>query len=366
MPRARKSKTTRAATLADVGREAGVSAMAASAVLNSVTTSSRISADTRQRILDAAAKLQYRPNAAARALLQRRMDTIGIASVINEHDLNYYFLALLNGVIAAATHYGQNTTVFSIRDWQNDTRRLHSICDGRIDGLILLAPTFTEEVAASFPRHTPFVSIHSNALVPGIVNIESDEQRGAYEMVEHLIKQGHRRIMHVAGPEGRIGADRRITGYKAALKDNGLRFEKALLIHSEYNAEGGRAGMREWLKQHAGEPLPHAVFCANDGIAFGCMEALAGFGLRVPSDISVAGFDDTLASRASVPQLTTVRQPLGQMGRMAAEILLARIGTIKELSVPRSPVVLPVEVVPRDSVGPCPAVDRLVPSLKRH
>lgn len=340
--------------------------MAASAVLNAATTSARISPATRVRILDAAAKLQYRPNAAARALLHRRMNTIGIAAVLDDGELTHYFLELFNGVLAAATHFEQNTTVFALHDWGEDTRRLHSICDGRIDGLILFAPTFDRVMAATLPKHTPFVSIHANDVLAGIVNIESDEERGAFAMVEHLIKQGHRRIMHLAGPEGITGADRRVAGYKAALKKHSLRFEKSLLIHAGYDPANGRDAMLAWLKQHAGEALPHAVFCANDSAAIGCMEALAGWGLRVPDDISVAGFDDTLASRASVPRLTTVRQPLLLMGRIAAEILLGQTGVIREGTVPASPVVMPIEVVPRDSVGPRPAVDRLVPAAKRR
>ena len=365
MPRTRKSKNERAATLADVGRAAGVSAMAASAVLNSVKTSSRISIETRERILEAAARLQYRPNAAARALLHRRMNTIGIAAILDENELNHYFLALFNGVLAGASHHEQNTTVFALHDWSNDTRRLDSICDGRIDGLILFAPTFDTVVARALPKHTPFVTIHANTPIPGAVNIESDEENGAYAMVEHLIAKGHRRIMHIAGPEGFIGADRRVAGYRRALRAHRIKFEASLLMHSLFDDKSGCRAMKDWLKTHAGEPLPHAVFCANDGIAIGCIQALAELGLRVPDDISVAGFDDTLASRASVPQLTTVRQPLLEMGRKAAEILLAQIGTFKEGEVPASPLVMPVEIVSRASVGECPAVDRLVPGKRR-
>ena len=339
--------------------------MAASAVLNSVKTSSRISADTRERILEAAAKLQYRPNAAARALLHRRMNTIGIAAVMDENELNHYFLALFNGVLAGATHFEQNATVFALRDWSNDTRRLDSICDGRIDGLILFAPTFDAAVAKALPKHTPFVTIHANTAIPGAVNIESDEETGAFAMVEHLIAQGHRPIMHIAGPKGFIGADRRVEGYRRALRAHRIKFDASLVMHGMFDDRHGYKAMKEWLKSHAGEPLPHAVFCANDGIAIGCIQALAELGLRVPDDISVAGFDDTLASRASVPQLTTVRQPLVEMGRKAAEILLAQIGTIKDGVVPPSPLVMPVEIVSRASVGPRPAVDRLVPGKRR-
>src|SRR5690606_12052076 len=123
-----------------------------------------------------------------------------------------------NGVLAAANHFEQNTTVFALRNWAADARqRLPSICDGRIDGLILFAPTFDADTARTLPRHTPFVTIHANATVQDAINIESDEENGAFAMVEHMLAQGHRRIMHIAGPAGFVGADRRVAGYRRAL-----------------------------------------------------------------------------------------------------------------------------------------------------
>lgn len=140
-----------------------------------------------------------------------------------------------------------------------------------------------------------------------------------------------------------------------------------MIIPANFSTEGGRNAMRVWLKRHAGEPLPHAVFCVSDGVAIGCMEALAEVGLRVPDDISVAGFDDTLAARTTVPQLTTVRQPLRAMGNRAVEVLLNCIQrqTDQTLPPPQNPVVFPVDLVPRASVGAPPAVRRLVPSHRQ-
>lgn len=121
--------------------------------------------------------------------------------------------------------------------------------------------------------------------------------------------------------------------------------------------------MRNWLEHHAGEPLPQAIFCANDSIAFGCLEALAEVNIRVPEDISIAGFDDTLAARTAVPQLTTVRQPLREMGARAVELLLAAIDHQNDGPAVsgKNPVVFPVEVVSRASVTPPPAISRIVP-----
>lgn len=363
MPRLKKHKPVRAATLADVGRAAGVSAMAASAVLNNARTSSRISPATRALILKEAARLAYRPNAAARALANRRMNTLGIAAVIEGGELNHYFLELFNGIIEAAARHGQNTTVFALHDWGGDTARLHGICDGRIDGLILIAPTFAADQVV-LPSHTPFVALHANCELANVINIETDEERGAFEMVGHLIGRGHRRIMHLTGPAGLIGAERRIRGYRRALAKARITFDPELLVPASFDPDAGRDAMRGWLRRHTSEPLPQAVFCVNDSVAIGCLEALAEAGLRVPEDISVAGFDDTLAARTAMPQLTTMRQPLREMGARAVEILLAAIAPGAGAKVSAKPIVFPTELVVRASVGVPPGIQRLVPRLR--
>jgi LacI family transcriptional regulator len=363
MPRSKKHKPVRAATLADVGRAAGVSAMAASAVLNNARTSSRISPATRTLILKEAARLAYRPNAAARALANRRMNTLGIAAVIQGGELNHYFLELFNGIIEAAARHEQSTTVFALHDWGRDTARLHGICDGRIDGLILIAPTFAADQVV-LPSHTPFVALHANCELANVINIESDEERGAFEMVTHLIERGHRRIMHLTGPAGLIGTERRIRGYKRALAKARITFDPELLVPAHFDPGHGRDAMRGWLRRHTSEPLPQAVFCVNDSVAIGCLEALAEAGLRVPEDVSVAGFDDTLAARTALPQLTTVRQPLRAMGAQAVEILLAAIAPGAAPKAPAKPIVFPTELVVRASVGAPPEIQRLVPRLR--
>lgn len=359
-----KKPSMRAATLADVGRAAGVSAMAASAVLNGARTSARISEVTRERIVEAAAKLHYRPNATARALANQRMHTLGVAAVISG-GMNHYFMEIFTGILEAAARHEQNTTVFALHDWSRDPVRLHGLCDGRIDGLILIAPVLLPHQAV-LPTHTPFVSIHANAALPNIQNVESDEERGAFEVVRHLVAQGHRRIMHISGPAGLVGAERRISGYRRALSVSRISFDEELLVPSFFDSGHVREAMRQWLKKHAGGLLPHAIFCANDAMAIGCMEALAELGLRVPDDVSVVGFDDTLAARTTVPQLTTVQQPLAAMGAHAVDLLLARIAhhNGSGSAATAKPVVFPTKLIVRASVGPRPVTDRLVPAAR--
>jgi LacI family transcriptional regulator len=350
----------------DVGRAAGVSAMAASAVLNGAKTSSRISDETRLRILEAATQLRYRPNATARALVQRRMNTIGVASSAWEGGPNSYALELVTGILEASGEYDQNATMFTLRNWDKDVERVHGWCDGRVDGIILLAPTLSREAYKLLPPHTPFVTVHGNQLVPHIVNVESDEERGAYELVTYLISLGHRRIMHVTGDRGLTGAERRIVGYKRALADARIPFSSKLVLPASFNSDKSRPVLREWMLRNEGEQLPQAMFCGNDGIATMVMETLAEAGLRVPDDVSVTGFDDTLAARTTAPQLTTMRQPLREMGRAAVEQLLKQVRRHETSNSPATdsnPIVFPVELVKRASVAPPPTAVRLVPKL---
>ena len=366
MPESRNNKPVRAATLADVGRAAGVSAMAVSAVLNGAKTTSRISAETRERIREAAATLCYRPNAAARALAKRRMDTLGVATVIREANLSQYFFEVFHGIMEAASRHNQNVTVFAVHDWGRAAERLTEFCDGRIDGLVLIAPKLTREAAKLLPAHTPFVALHSNEELPNVVNIETDEERGAYDLVSHLIARGHRRILHFAGPVHLIGAQRRVRGYRRALASASIRVQEDLVVRDCLDQAHGRDALRLWLRQHAGRALPEALFCFNDSVAIGCIEALAEIGLHVPGDLSVVGFDDTLTALTTTPQLTTMHQPLRAMGRCAVETLLARIvqqnGSGRVVSL--DPVVFPVELVSRASVGPPPVAARMVPPTR--
>jgi LacI family transcriptional regulator len=316
-------KPRHAATLADVGREAGVSAMAVSKVLNGAKSSTRISDETRERILDAATRLHYRPNAAARALADRRMNTIGLVTTLSRNELNQYFLEVFNGVIEGAATAGQNTTVFAVPDWCEGARRIPSICDGRIDGLILLAPLLDMAAAPYLPEHTPLLSIHANCELPGVLNLESDEEAGAYAMVKQMLQLGHRRILHIGGSTDFIGASRRIAGYQRAHAEAGVALLADHVIQGDYSAEAGRRMLQDWLERHRGEVLPQAIFAGSDAIALGCLELLAERGIQVPADVSLAGFDGTMLARSA--HLASVRQPLRELGHRAVELLVERI-----------------------------------------
>jgi LacI family transcriptional regulator len=335
-----------APTLLDVARAAGVSEMAASSALNGGRRgSARVSAETCERVVAAAQRLGYRPNATARALVNRRTHAIGLVANFLGDEPNLYFLEVFSGVIQGATAAGQTTAVFTLSHWDEAHARIPALCDGRVDGLILLGARCPDDGSGWLPQHTPMVSVQADRLLSGVVNVESDDEAGAYEMVRRLLGAGYRRILHVGGPLAFAGANRRADGYLRAHAEAGVKPASGHVVRAPLTLEGGREAMQEWLLRHRGRTLPEAVFGGNDAIALGCIEALRARGLRVPEDISVLGYDHTLMARWV--HLATVRQPLHEIGRRAAEVLVQRIEALRRGEPYAGPlnIVLPTEII---------------------
>jgi len=341
-----------APTLVDVAREAGVSEMAASSALNGGRRgSARVSEETRERVVAAAQRLQYRPNATARALASKRTNAIGFVANFLGEEPNLYFLEVFSGVIQGATAAGQTTSVFTLGDWREAPARIPALCDGRVDGLILLGPRLQDDGSTWLPQHTPMVSVQADHAISGVANIESDDEAGACAMVQHLLALGHRRILHVAGPPGFSGADRRIDGYLRAHVAAGVNPAPDHIVHAPLTIDGGREAMQAWLARHRGRPLPQVVFGCNDAIAFGCIETLRAAGFRVPDDVSVVGYDHNLMARAV--HMATVRQPLHETGRRAVEVLMQRIEAQRRNEPVGAPlnILLPTEIIPGATLG---------------
>ena len=341
-----KSRRHKLPTLADVAREAGVSDRAASCALNGAKGSTRVSVETRERVLAAAGRLNYRPNATARALAFQRTNAIGfVTNIANAEEPNLYFLEVFNGVMRGATEAHQTTSVFPLSGWDEAPKRIPALCDGRVDGLVVLAPYLEDDSTTWLPPHTPMVTIHAGGLLRAQVNVEADDESGGYGIARHMFRLGYRRILCVGGPMGVKGADRRVDGFLRAHAEAGVEVASDHVIRTWFTVEGGRQAMEEWLLHHRGEPLPEAVCCGSDAIAFGCIDALEGCGLNVPRDISIAGFDDTLLARSQ--RIATVRQPLIEMGRRAVDVLMQLIEAQRrgEAYAGPSDIVLPIEIV---------------------
>ena len=339
-----------APTLQDIAREVGVATMTVSVVLNGSRSATRVSDSTRVRIQESAARLGYRPNAVARGLSRRCMDTLGVAAVIDDQ-VNLYFLEILNGVLAGATQSGQNITIFSVTDWLEDEDKLLRFCDGRVDGLLLISPTLIPEFGSALADQAPFVTVQGTSTWPGVANLEVDNEEGASLLVKHMIAQGHERIAHFTGDMKAPGARFRRDGYQRALAEIGLPGDDSRIFSGDFTIDSGRTCMSALLARPG--PKPTAVFCANDAMAYGALETMARHGLRAPDDISIGGFDDLMLAQMTTPHLTTVRQPFREMGRRAVELLLSQLRApaedVPELSF--TPV-FKTELIVRDSVGP--------------
>jgi len=304
-----------------------------------------VSAQTCERVLAAAQQLGYRPNATARALANQRTNAIGLVATFLGEEPNLYFLEVFSGVIQGATAAGQTTSVFTLGDWAKAANHLPAMCDGRVDGLILLGPRLQDDGSGWLPPHTPMVSVQADRSLGGVLNIESDDEAGAFAMVRRLLEMGHRRILHIGGPAAYSGANLRAEGYLRAHAEAGVKPAAGHVVRADLTSEAGREAMQEWLQRHRGRPLPDAVFGGNDAIAWGCIEALRSRGLVVPDDISVVGYDHTLMARWM--QIATVRQPLHEMGRLAVEALMQRIEISRRGEPFNGPlnIVVPTEIV---------------------
>jgi LacI family transcriptional regulator len=349
-----KSSRHKLPTLADVAREAGVSDVAASCALNAGKGSTRVSAQTRERVLAAAKRLSYLPNATARALSRQRANAIGFVANIAYEDPNLYFQELFNGVVRGATDAQQTTCIFPLSGWDEAPKRIPALCDGRVDGLVVLAPNLEDDSTNWLPIHTPLVTIHAGGQLQAQVNVEADDEAGGFGVVCHLFELGYRHILCVGGPPHNKSADHRVDGFLRAHAENGVALAFDHVIRTWFTVVDGRQAMENWLQNHRGEPLPEAIVCGNDDIAFGCMEALEARGLNIPRDISVAGFDHTLLARTL--RMATVRQPLLDMGRQAVTVLMQLIEAQRggePYEGPRN-IVLPVEIVPGRTVAAVP------------
>lgn len=332
-----------------------MAAMTVSVVLNGARSATRVSDATRVRIEEAAKRLHYRPNAVGRGLSRRRMDTLGVVAVI-DGPLNLYFLEILNGILAECVGHGQNTTVFSVSDWRLDEDKILQFCDGRVDGIIFLGSHLTPEFSELLSRRTSFVTIHGGVMMPGIHNLEVDDEGGAHKIVTHMIELGHRRIGHFPGALDQSGARQRFAGYKRAMEEAGIPIDPSLILEGDFTAVSGSERMAALLG--SGLPLPTAIFCANDGIAYGALDVVAARGLQAPRDISIGGFDDLMLAQMTTPHLTTIRQPFRDMAARAVQLLLNQVGDGADnqpLLEPTASDIFPVELVMRESVGPPPS-----------
>ncbi|HZU92932.1 MAG TPA: LacI family DNA-binding transcriptional regulator [Microbacterium sp.] len=302
-------------TITDVARAAGVSVATVSKAIND---RDGVSASTHAHVLKVVAELGYESSLVATSMRRGRTNVIGVLVA----EFEPFALQLLQGVSAALQDTPYDVLAYagtiSAGDHLGWERRSLSRLGGTlIDGAILVTPT-TTPAHASVP--TVAIDPHTGPDSPATVAVQNVD--GARAATEHLISLGHRRIGHLRGRTDLESAHQRETGYRQALEDAGLPVDPALIIHGGYRAASATAGANALLDL---PDRPTAVFAANDLTAIEMIRVAAERGLVTPRDLSVVGFDDVPLAASSTPQLTTVRQPLIEMGASAVRMLLSML-----------------------------------------
>ncbi|WP_393058270.1 LacI family DNA-binding transcriptional regulator [Streptomyces sp. LN549] len=330
-------------TLEEVAARAGVGRGTASRVING---SPRVSAHTREAVEAAVAELGYVPNRAARALAGNRTDAIAL--VVPESESRFftepYFSDIVRGVGAALADTEMQLLLTLVGSDRERRRLAQYLTAHRVDGVLLVSvhaddplPDLLEQLGM------PAVMNGRRSATEPLPSVDSDNFEGARGAVEHLVSRGRRSIATITGRLDVYAAQRRLDGYRRALADAGLEPDERLIAPADFSEEGGVRAMRELL---ARRPDVDAVFAASDLMAAGARQVLREAGRRIPDDVALVGFDDSSVARHMDPALTSVRQPIEEMGREMTRVLLQEIaGENTE----RPQIVLPTELVVRDS-----------------
>ena len=326
------------ATIRDVARLAGVSVATVSRVINKTDA---VNPETAGQVLKAIKQLQYEPNAVARGLAGKKM---GLIALILPDILNPFFPALARGVEDVAHKKGLTVILGNSDDLGlKESSYIKVLKKKYVDGFIFASNTIREEdVEALRNERIPIVLLDRGLNTSSCAVIRSNNREGAKIAVQHLIKQGCQRIAHIYGPQEVITARERLLGYEDVV--GGLSgYSPSLMVLGNFDIESGRNAVEQLLARH---PDLDGIFAGNDLMAVGALKALHERGIRVPEQVKVCGFDGISLTEITEPELTTVAQPVYEMGALAARILLDEI----ESGIPENTLFeLDVTLIPRKS-----------------
>jgi LacI family transcriptional regulator len=326
-----------------------------SLVLNNSPSAKSIPQDTRNRVVEAARRLNYRPNYFARSLRQSRSMSVGVLAP----DLSEgYFTRVMSGVVEelTAAHYFYFT---ACHDWKPELIEQYPrmLVERAVDGFLLLnTPADHIEVPV------PVVAISAHSAAANVTNIVLDHHLAVEQALTHLYELGHRRIAFMRGPRAIPDSEFRWIAIQQVAKEIGLKIDPAHVIRIDSAGWSMKTGYHPMAPEIGYKPMTallgkkrdfSAIFCFNDIAAIGAIRALKDAGLSTPGDVSVVGFDDIQSAAYSTPSLTTVRQPLLEMGKRGAQVLLERIAN-REKEFP-SEIVMAPELIVRESTGSAPA-----------
>lgn len=330
----------RASVMMDVARLAGVSHQTVSRVLND---HQNVRPQTRDRVLEAMRELNYQPNSAARSLVTRRSNTLGIVTI----DSTLFGPAsMVYGIEKAARAAGYFVSIASLSSVTKETVNdaVGRLMEQAVEGIVAVVPhddAVRELAVTGQGVVTVAVGVGGGAPVP-VIGV--DNVAGAVMATEHLLAQGHRTVHHISGPEGYPDARERRAGWRKALTAAGA--EVPSVLFGDWSA---RSGFEHGLAL-ADDPAVTAVFCGNDQMALGLLRALYECGRRVPADVGVVGFDDVPEAGFMIPPLTTIRQDFAEVGRSSIDLLVQLASGERPLEPVR--ILLTPSFIQRDSTFP--------------
>ncbi len=305
-------------TLEEIAKATGFSVPTVSRALTNNTYP--VNPTTRQRIIEAAQDMGYRPNLSARSLRTDQTNTIGI---IVDDILSPFTPPIVRGIQDYLKEFDYLSLMVN-SDWDTELEKeaITTLVHRPVDGIIFVEYSHLAVNEVLQQSHKPYVFVHrlfgssiKNSVVP-------DDHYGGALAVKHLAALGHRRIAYINGPEGWHSAQRRFVGYKDQLAQLGLEFETDLVQSGDWEFESGyQAAVKLLSLSH----LPTAIFAANDMMAMGAIYAIQDAGLNVPKEIAVVGYDNRAFTKIFRPKISTVSMPVYEMGRIAAELLLNQI-----------------------------------------
>jgi DNA-binding LacI/PurR family transcriptional regulator len=331
------------ATLDEVARVAGVSRATVSRVVNG---SPKVSADVRRSVEKAIDRLGYVPNRAARSLVTRKSDSIAV--VITEPASRLFndpfFPRLVRGISAALSVRDLQLVLLMPSDADDEQRTVRYLTAGHVDGVILVSLHGNDPLPDQLAtRRIPSVVLGRPPRGVDIDYVDADNRDGGRRATAHLVERGRRRIATITGPRDMVAGIDRLAGYRDALADAAITVDDGLIATGDFTQAGGEAAMEHLLRER---PDIDAVFCASDLMAVAALSVLQGAGRRVPEDVAVVGYDDSPIATTTRPALTSVRQPIEEMGREMVHLLAG--GIEQNGRVPRH-IVLATELIARAS-----------------
>ncbi|MEJ2707828.1 MAG: LacI family DNA-binding transcriptional regulator [Anaerolineales bacterium] len=338
-------------TLEDIAKLSGVSRSTVSRVVNDHPN---VSQDVRERVLQVIKQTGYHPNAAARSLASARSGMLGLVLPRSFSALftDPYFPRLTQGIAQACNQHDYTLGLFLLNTKEEEEKIFPQISrPGLLEGVLVQAGQIGEQLVSRLVNsNMPLVIAGRPFETNQVSYIDIDNVTAAYNAVSHLVRLGYRRIATIKGMEKSTVTIDRLEGYRKALRERGLETDASLIASGDFTETSGYYAMQQLLPAK-----PEAVFVASDQMAVGAIRAIREAGLRIPDDVALVGFDDLPIAKTADPPLTTVRQPIAQLGIQAVEIL---IDLIENGITPHRRVIMDTELVIRESCGALRRVSR--------